>query len=117
MDKADRIEAVARGLDIPKDHKSLFFKLNMDRYIELMLQVGRIEEGRPTKTWLDLLLEKKPEAVKEVIVMNGTFPKCPDLFFGNAPGAFGPDCIYVMENGSCRDCWNRAHGEKIHYRF
>ena len=108
-----KIEAVAFQIcgESPKDPHSDSFKLGLSRYVELMLQVGRLEEGRPAETWLDVLLEAKPEAVKEVVVMDGKKPRCPDMYFYPAPGAFSEDCLFIHEKGSCSDCWKQKHGE------
>lgn len=111
--KKEKITAVAFQIcgESPKDPQTGLFKLNLERYVELMLQVGRLEENRPTETWIDVLLEVKPDAVRNIIVSDGALPHCPDKYFYPAPGAFGDDCLFVNEKGTCKDCWKQKHGE------
>ena len=115
----EKITAVAFQIcsESPKDPNSVLFKLNMERYIELMLQVWRLEEGRPAETWMDVLLEANPDAVKEIIVRDGDLPRCPDKYFYPAPGAFGDDCLFTNEKGTCKECWKQRHGEIGLFRF
>lgn len=115
----EKITAVAFQIcsESPKDPHSALFMLNLERYVELMLQVGRLEENRPTETWMDVLLEAKPDAVRNVVVRDGEFPHCPDRYFYPAPGAFGSDCLFTNEKGTCKECWKQKHGDVELFKF
>ena len=115
----DKIEAYAFKIckEAPRDVYDIFFKLDLERYVELMLQVGRLEEGRPAETFLDVVLEDSPEAIKKIIQFGGKKPPCPDLYFSPAPGAFSNECMFMSEKGSCMDCWKQKCGSSKYLGF